>query len=100
MIAIGALEIAVDPEEAEELFVGLDGHIGSRVGVLAALERCLDGLTSRLSEVLRLFYFRNHPIEAIAQQLACSEAAARKRLSRGRQLLYACVQKRLEAADG
>jgi RNA polymerase sigma-70 factor (ECF subfamily) len=61
-----------------------------------ALRECMDGLPERFKHLLRLKYCMGLSAEAVAEELRQSVAATFKTLSRVRQALRECAQKKLD----
>jgi RNA polymerase sigma factor (sigma-70 family) len=80
-------ELAFDEQDAEASFWGLRAK---------ALQECLEGLPQRSSRVLELKYHLRYSIEAIVRQMGGTIASVTKLLSRVRQALGRCVEKRLQ----
>jgi len=67
--------------------------------VLHRLEHCLQQLSQTLHSSIEAFYRRQHSIARIADDSKSSQAAVKKRLQRGRQLLGDCMQGLSKQAD-
>jgi len=64
-----------------------------------ALHGCIDVLTGRSRDLVRLHYAEQQPVAAMAGQLGVSVANVKVMLHRVREVLRTCVERRL-AADG
>lgn len=62
---------------------------------VTALRRCVEGLSAEARQVLDLHYRDGEPTDSIGDRLHRSGSAVRKLLIRTRELLYACLSKRL-----
>lgn len=82
-----------DPQAAEAAWVEFEGDDGGQ-SYLAALRECLERLSGRAREVLRLRYERSVRRAAIAQQLELSESGVKSILVRARRRLKACIETR------
>lgn len=65
-----------------------------------ALEECLDGLSQRSRDLLRLRYHEALPIDRIAAATRLTPGSARVALYRIREALAACIERRLAAEGG
>jgi RNA polymerase sigma-70 factor (ECF subfamily) len=63
-----------------------------------ALERCLQGVTPTVREMLRLRYVEGRTAEDMGRLLRRSSAAVRMQLMRARSFLAQCLERRLRAA--
>jgi RNA polymerase sigma-70 factor (ECF subfamily) len=67
----------------------------SSEGYHECLEACLEKLPAKSREVLQMAYAGDRTIKEVAQDLGKSATALYKTLDRTRQLLQACIEKRL-----
>ncbi len=63
--------------------------------VFDALSSCLERLPENLRETVNEFYYNDQNGEEVAEALGVSPAAIRKRLQRARELLKACVDRKI-----
>lgn len=61
----------------------------------SAMLLCMKRLNTKYQTLLREFYGRPSTIESVAGTVGMTVAAARKALSRSRQALYECIERRL-----
>lgn len=91
-LTVNGLEI---PDQVlEQAVMDLEEHQGPSP-VLAALRQCLEGLGELLSGTVRMHYFQKMSVSAVAAQTQASEDAIKKRLQRAREMLFACIRRRL-----
>jgi DNA-directed RNA polymerase specialized sigma24 family protein len=67
---------------------------------LKALRDCLQTLTGRVARIVRHKYMQGLAAVEIAERVRMDAAAVRMALSRARQLLRGCVEKRLAMGGG
>ena len=80
-------------EAAESVWAGMTGK-GDSSDLLAALNMCLDHLTPRASEALRLFYTDGQSREVIASRLGMKQDGIKTLLRRTRDRLKECIERK------
>ena len=94
-----AREVDIDDatlEAWEFRFAQWDANRGTRdANLLDTLDDCLKCLPDAMSEAVRRFYYQEEPGEKIATALGIDTATLRKRLQRARQMLRACLDRKL-----
>jgi RNA polymerase sigma-70 factor (ECF subfamily) len=82
-------------EAAESVWANMtDGSDSNHL--LAALSRCLDHLTPRASEALRLFYTEGQSREVVATRLEMKVDGIKTLLRRTRDRLRACIERKAD----
>ncbi len=65
-----------------------------------ALNKCLDGLPKEKREMVAMRYERDCSFDEISTHTSSAPAAVQRALSRIRRLLHACIQRRMQLAEG
>ena len=65
-----------------------------------ALRQCLDGLPTDKRELVAMRYERSSRFDEISKHTNSTPAAVQRALSRIRKMLHACIQRRMQLAEG
>ena len=84
-------------ESFTEQWAAAEPEVDRRSG---ALQECLDQLTGRARDVVRMRYFEEITAEEIAKRSGGNGAAVRVMLQRIREQLRACITGRMQAEGG
>lgn len=102
-------EVAVDGEVLNGLSAVYQGWYGAQPpgtgpeseqhpDAMEALHHCLQLLQADQRATVEGFYFQQHTVQKIAEDLSATPSAIKKRLQRSRQQLADCIRKRLLVA--